>query len=359
MSKKSDKEIEADENIEVEASELVEDAARAAAELSDLSEIFDLEFQETEDSEELNPSAHSELESFQSAEIEEVEELNLELTMGIVEALLFATDRPVSVMGLKAAFQGTNIRAKDIREALEKLQLEYANPLRGVTLEEVANGFQLRTKPEYMRYLKQTVKERPFKLSGQALEVLSIVAYKQPVIKSTIDEIRGVESGHLMRGLLDRGLIRFAGKSELPGRPMLYETTKKFLEVFGLRNLQELPTLNEIDQLIPEGIGLPEEKKETLSELTGQLSKEAGVTYSEGEEELQSITQELGQIATTTDFFEAEKERQKQERDNERARDIRERQLVGEEVSDSDLKWLTRFEAKNGSNEPETPPAQV
>jgi segregation and condensation protein B len=247
-------------------------------------------------------------------------------------------------MAIKTAFQGTNVRVADIRKALEQLQLEYSNPTRGVTLEEVAGGFQLRTKADNLSYLRQTVKARPFKLSGQALEVLSIVAYKQPCIKSTVDEIRGVESGHLMRGLLDRGVIRFAGKSELPGRPMLYETTKKFLEIFTLRNLKELPSLSEIDQILPDGIGEVEEEKETLSDLTGQLSNEIGTSYSQAEEELVSITAELGDIATTTEFFEAEKKRQKDDRDLERARDIRERVLVGESVTDWESKWLARFE---------------
>lgn len=115
-------------------------------------------------------------------------------------------------------------------------------------LEEVAGGFQIRTKPDNQKYLQRTVKGRPFRLSGPALEVLAIVAYKQPCTKAMVDEIRGVESGHLMRGLLDRGLMHFAGKSELPGRPMFYETTRKFLEIFSLRNINELPSLNEIDQ---------------------------------------------------------------------------------------------------------------
>src|SRR5204863_3661148 len=112
------------------------------------------------------------------------------------------------------------------------------------------------------------VKGRSFRLSGPALEVLSIVAYKQPVIKSEIDQIRGVESGHLVRALMEKNIVRFAGKSELPGKPMLYATTKEFLELFGLRNIRELPTLSEIDELIPEGIGelSDVESEETLDQ---------------------------------------------------------------------------------------------
>jgi len=106
-----------------------------------------------------------------------------------------------------------------------------AGERRGVTLEEVGTGFQLRTKVDHLQFIRQSVKARPFKLSGPALEVLSIVAYKQPVTKAQIDEIRGVESGHLLRALMEKNLVLFGEKSELPGKPMFYETSRKFLEV--------------------------------------------------------------------------------------------------------------------------------
>lgn len=286
-----------------------------------------------------------ELAHYEAAEIEDIEEISEDEMVSALESLLFATDKPQSVAMLKAAFQGTKVRAADIRAGLERLQLEYADPKRGVTLEEVAGGYQLRSKASNQKYLHRTVKARPFRLSGPALEVLSIVAYKQPCTKSMVDEIRGVESGHLMRGLLDRGLMSFGEKSELPGRPMYYETTRKFLEIFNLRNLQELPTLNEIDQLIPEGIGAPQEEKKTLSDLTGELSTEVATqTYSVGEEELIDISSELQTINTSTEFFEQEKRRQREKRDADRAQDIQERMTVGEEVDEKDKRWLARYE---------------
>ncbi|MEK6554564.1 MAG: SMC-Scp complex subunit ScpB, partial [Bdellovibrionota bacterium] len=208
-----------------------------------------------------------------------------------------------------------------------------------------ASGYQIRTKPENAVYMQRTIKARPFRLSGPALEVLSIVAYKQPCPKAMVDEIRGVESGHLMRGLLDRGLINFGEKSDLPGRPMYYETTRKFLEIFGLRQVQELPTLNEIDQLIPEGIGQPEEeKKQTLSDLTGELSQTVGTTYSEGEADLTSISEELQGINLSTAFFEEEKLRQRQKKDLEKAQEIRERMVIGETVATREKNWLEKFD---------------
>ncbi len=285
----------------------------------------------------------TELEDFVSAEIEMVEEIPEDRIASIVESLLFSTDRPQSVAMLKAAFKGTNVRSNQIRRALDQLQIEYAGARRGVCLEEVSGGFQLRTKVDNMDYLRRTVKTRPFRVSGPALEVLSIVAYKQPIVKSQIDEIRGVESGHLLRALMEKGLVHFAGKSELPGKPMYYGTSRRFLETFGLRNLNELPSLHEIDQLIPEGIG-DEPEKETLDMLTGQLSKEAAATYSEGEEELMKIAGELEKVSTTTEFFEKEKQRMKEERDRERARDLREALTVGETLAETDRRWLERYE---------------
>jgi segregation and condensation protein B len=289
----------------------------------------------------------TELADFDSAEIEDIEEISQDELMSAVESLLFASDRPQSAAVLKAAFQGTKVRVADIRAAVERLQIEYSNASRGVVIDEVAGGYQIRTKPSNQKYLVRTVKARPFRLSGPALEVLAIVAYKQPCTKSMVDEIRGVESGHLMRGLLDRGLIHFAGKSELPGRPMSYETTRKFLEIFNLRNIQELPTLNEIDQLIPEGIGDEAEKKPELKDITGALSAEVQTqSYSVGEEELVDISSELKAIETTTAFFEEEKVRQRQKRDADRAQDLRERLTVGEIVEDKDRRWLEKYEAE-------------
>lgn len=285
----------------------------------------------------------TELEAYASAEIEEQEELAEDRIMSIVESVLFATDRPVTVATIKQAFKGTKVKSAQIRRALDQLQIDYADGRRGVTLEEVASGYQLRTKLDNMDYLRLMAKARPFKLSGPALEVLSIVAYKQPLIKAEIDQIRGVESGHLLRALMEKNLVAFAGRSELPGKPMLYQSTRRFLEIFGLRNLKELPSISEIDELIPEGIGDVEEK-EKLSDITGQLSQEVAGTYSQGEEELVKISDELAQIDVSSEFFEEEKRRQKEKRDRERAQDIREALAMNEKVEDKDRKWLERYE---------------
>ena len=288
----------------------------------------------------------TELEAFESADIEDKEYLDEAKVISILESILFATDRPQSLAIIRQAFKGTNIKTPEIRKALKELSELYADEGRGITVEEVNGGYQLRSKVDNMTYLRRMIKSKTFRLSGPALEVLSIVAYNQPCIKSDVDEIRGVESGHLLRGLMERGLVCFDGKSDFPGKPMLYGTTRKFLEIFGLRNLKELPSLGEIDELIPEGIGEVEEKESTLDELTGELSKEVGSTYSEGEDELLKITDQLQDISTSTDFFEQEKQRQKEKKQADRAQDIREALTVGEDVSNRDKKWLERYEAE-------------
>ncbi len=293
-----------------------------------------------------------------SADADEDDEENLDLledetrefvehsqALSIIESLLFSSERPIGLGTFKQVFKGTTFKSKDIKKALEELQSEYASPARGVTLEEINGGWQLRTKVDNLDFLRKLGKAKPFKLSGPALEVMAIIAYKQPIVKSEIDEIRGVESGHLVRALMEKNLVNFQGKSELPGKPMQYGTTRKFLEIFGLRNLRELPSLDEIDQLLPDGIGI-EEEDEKLSDVTDSMSEDYEGNYSEGEEELAKIEDTLEGIDTSSEFFEEEKRRQRDKRDRDRARDIREALDVGEEVEAKDVKWLERYDKK-------------
>ncbi len=288
----------------------------------------------------------SELEGFESAQIDEPEFIENEQAESIIESILFASDRPVSLASISEVFKGTNIKKTHITRILDTLSVEYAGGRRGISLEEITGGYQLRTKIDNMNFLKRTVKARPFKLSGPALETLSIVAYKQPVVKNEIDQIRGVESGHLLRALMEKGLCNFEGKAELlPGKPMQYGTTRRFLEIFGLRNIKELPTLSQIDELLPEGIGDEEEAKPTLSMVTDSMSEQViDISYSQGEEELGKIENELSTITTSSDFFEQEKIRQKQKKDVDKAQDIRDAMIMGEAVSNRDKNWLLKYD---------------
>lgn len=285
----------------------------------------------------------TELDAFESADIEDIEFVEEESLDSIIESILFASDRPVSLASLKLVFKGTNIKTDKLKKALDRLAIELASGRRGVTLEEVPGGYQIRTKMDNLNFISRAVKAKQFRLSGPALEVLAIAAYKQPIIKSEIDDIRGVESGHLLRALMEKGLMTFEGKSDLPGKPMQYGTTKKFLEIFGLRNLKELPTLSQIDELLPEGM-TEEEAKPTLGQLTDSLSQTIGSSYSEGEDELMKITSQLGGINTSSEFFVQEKLRQRQKRDNEKAQNIREMMMLEQDVPTRDKNWLVKYD---------------
>ncbi|HCU25808.1 MAG TPA: SMC-Scp complex subunit ScpB [Deltaproteobacteria bacterium] len=138
----------------------------------------------------------------------------------------------------------------DLQAALQELAAEYrANPSRGIVLAEVAGGWQFRTRPENAALLQQFYQAKPTKLSKPSLETLAIVAYRQPIIRAEIDAIRGVDSGGVLKTLLEKNLIRIVGKQDDPGKPMLYGTTQDFLELFQLKSLQELPTLKEFREL--------------------------------------------------------------------------------------------------------------
>lgn len=274
----------------------------------------------------------------ETAELEFIED---ERVFSILESIFFSSAKPVSLATVKSVFKGTNIKPDRVKKAIDQLMVQYAGAERGISLEEVAGGYQIRTKLDNLKFISRASQSKTFRISGPSLEVLSIIAYKQPVIKSEIDLIRGVESGHLVKSLMDRGLVTFEGKSELPGRPMAYGTSKKFLEVFGLRNIKELPSLSQIDELLPEGISDEDvAEKETLNSLTDRLAQGTVETYSENEEELGKIADQLQSIETTTQFFEQEKERERKKREDERAEDIRMAIEAGEQVSTRDRNWL-------------------
>lgn len=295
----------------------------------------DLEFDPQEEQE---IATEAQNEQTETGEIEFVEDERL---FSILESIFFSSAKPVSLAVVKSVFKGTNIKQERVKKAIDQFMVQLAGADRGVTLEEVAGGYQLRTKLDNLKFIQRASQTKTFKISGPSLEVLSIIAYKQPLVKSEIDAIRGVESGHLVKSLMDRGLVTFEGKSELPGKPMAYGTSKKFLEVFGLRNIKELPTLSQIDELLPEGISDEDpQSKDTLNSLTDQLAQEVVKTYSENEEELGKIAEQLQAIETTSQFFEQEKEREKQKREAMRAEDIRLAIEAGEEVSTRDRNWL-------------------
>jgi segregation and condensation protein B len=165
----------------------------------------------------------------------------------IIECLLFVTEEPLTVERIKEVVSPAE--KADIAEALRRLSEEYEARGGGFYLKHIAGGYQLRTRPRYAEWVQELVKPSPVKLSRAALETLAIIAYKQPIIRSDIEHIRGVDSGGVLRMLLEKKLVRVLGRKDIPGRPMIYATTKRFLELFDLRDIRDLPTLKEIEAL--------------------------------------------------------------------------------------------------------------
>ena len=165
----------------------------------------------------------------------------------IIESLLFVAEDPLTIDSIKKVLDSTDSNA--IRNVLIELSSEYEARKGGFFLREVAGGFQIRTRPEYSQWIRRLLRPNPLRLSNAALETLAIVAYKQPVIRSDIEHLRGVDCGGILRMLLERKLIRVVGRKEIPGRPMIYTTTKKFLELFELKDLKDLPSPKEIEEL--------------------------------------------------------------------------------------------------------------
>lgn len=164
----------------------------------------------------------------------------------IVEALLFAVHEPISIRKISEIVEGTD--AKEINEIINKLREEYDTYNRAFQIEEIANGFQLLSRPEYHEWISKTRKKTgEAKLSQSALETLAIISYKQPIIRAEIEAIRGVQSGQMIRTLIEKGLVKIVGRDEVLGRPLLYGTTKKFLEFFGLKSIKDLPKIEELE----------------------------------------------------------------------------------------------------------------
>jgi segregation and condensation protein B len=162
----------------------------------------------------------------------------------ILESLLFVSESPVRLETLVEILPESN--KETILEGIHRIQTEYEDSSKGLELVEIAGGYQFRTKPKWAEWIYRLKKTKPVKLSQSALETLAIIAYRQPIIRPAIEEIRGVDSGWVLRTLLEKGLIKVMGRKDLPGRPIIYGSTKAFLELFGLNTLFDLPTLKEI-----------------------------------------------------------------------------------------------------------------
>ena len=199
---------------------------------------------------------------------EETPELAEQEIKSILEAVLFVSHDPVTADKLVMVLDG--VPKFQIIQTLRTLQSEYEQEGRGLRLSEVAGGFLLATRPDCSPYIRRLTKAKSStKLSRSALETLAIVSYKQPITRVDIEKMRGVETSGVLRTLLDQKLVRIIGRQDVPGRPILYGTSKQFLQRFGLRDLRDLPPLKEIQDLgTPGTLTLPFDSEESSSDAT-------------------------------------------------------------------------------------------
>ena len=169
----------------------------------------------------------------------------------IIENILLAADQPVHVGELEKIFLNT-AEKKDLQLTLEELKQEYQS--RNLQILEVADGYQLCTRHEFNDWIRKFLKlDRSSRLSQPGLDTLSIIAYKQPLTRQEVDDIRGVDSSGVIKTLLEKKVIGPAGRKKVPGRPIMYRTTQKFLEYFGLKDLNDLPTLEDLKEDLEDG----------------------------------------------------------------------------------------------------------
>ena len=161
----------------------------------------------------------------------------------ILESLLFMSGEPLSLERIVQVLEG--VEKKEIRAALEEMAREYEQPDKGLRMAEVAGGYQLETAKDNAEFLARLIKTRPIRLTKPSLETLAIIAYRQPVTRLEVDQIRGVDSSGVINTLLEYGFIAIVGRKDVPGRPFIYGTSKRFLEFFRLKSLADLPSLDE------------------------------------------------------------------------------------------------------------------
>jgi segregation and condensation protein B len=210
----------------------------------------DTEQIQTDDSETMSEDEGGESVDIQSEDADSssvlAESENVETTVeSVIEAVLFASDEPLTDARLAGVVELGS--GKQVRECIDNLNNKYRANNSAFRIEKIAGGYQMLTLSVYNSWLQKLLRARTdSKLSQAALETLAIVAYKQPIIRADVEAIRGVASGEIIRSLMFKGLVKIVGRAEVLGRPLLYGTTKKFLEVFGLNTLKDLPKIEEL-----------------------------------------------------------------------------------------------------------------
>ena len=197
----------------------------------------------------------------------------MEKIKAVIEALIFASDTPLSPERIRTVFP--EVEKTEIKEIIDQLASEYHDRQGGIFLQEVAGGFQFRTNPDLGPWIKKLKTTKPQSLSPQALETLAIIAYKQPIVKSEIEDIRGVDVGGPLKGLLEKKLVRIVGRKDVPGKPIIYGTTRKFLEVFNLKDIMDLPNIRELKELHQQQELLDPDQESSESEQETIVEEEA------------------------------------------------------------------------------------
>ena len=237
--------------------------------------------------------------------------LSPERVRTVVETLLFLAERPLALEEVRAA---TGIEGARAAQALDQLAGHYRDGVSGIVLQEVAGGWQLRSAPDNAEFARRFLRVKPQRLTRAALETLAIVAYRQPVTRPEIEDVRGVDSGAVVKALLERKLVRILGRKEEPGRPILYGTTREFLEFFAVKDLSSLPTLREFHELSEESRDLVERERPheppRLEGLVAELADPAlraalSARQAEGDAALAELEAAMGRAEATDRSAEA------------------------------------------------------
>ncbi len=208
-----------------------------------------------------------------------------------IESILFASDKPITVERLKEVLEEAAPNEEDLESALNALEAKYQDPSFGFEVRKAQGGYQFCTKQVNAQWVRKFLESRPFRLSRSALETLSVIAYRQPITRAEIDKVRGIDSSHLLRTLIEKGIVKMAGKADVPGRPVQYGTTQKFLELVGLKSTNELPPLSELKEL--EG-DAPTERDRIEDDMTKFI--EADSILEDRAKELEAGLEDIGKL---------------------------------------------------------------
>lgn len=222
--------------------------------------------------------------------------LNPDTLCGAIETIIFMSDRPISIQKIKTQIDN-ELPLRVIHESLSKLQAGYEEKHHGIRLVEVAEGYQFRTKATYSKFVQNLFKINSLVLTPTALEVLAIIAYKQPVSKTEVEKIRGVDSSHIIRALMDKRLVKINGRSDELGRPSLFGTTEEFLEVFNLADISHLPPEYELEEMANKNtIG-------TIADIKSVVFRGEAKKFNVDEfEELEQLSENINHISPETSF---------------------------------------------------------